>query len=48
MKYCVHCGREIGLETTICPYCSKETSENDNNKVFNSNLSLKGPKGLNI
>ncbi len=38
MKYCIHCGREIGLETTICPYCSKETSENDNNKVYNSNI----------
>lgn len=38
MKYCMHCGMEIDAEDKICPFCSKNVSEEATEKIVKSNL----------
>ena len=38
MKYCMHCGMEIDAEDKICPFCSKNVSEEATEKMVKSNV----------
>ena len=38
MKYCVYCGHEIGLNTTKCPYCDKDVSDDSTKEAYHSNI----------
>lgn len=38
MKYCMHCGMEIDAEDKVCPFCSKNVSEEATEKMVKSNI----------
>ena len=38
MWHCVYCGHEIDTKCKVCPYCGKDVTDDETNKMFHSNV----------